>query len=225
MAKIGEVKEHLDVYSFEGEHIGTKEKKEFHEEMRKEYFEKGAVTIKHKAVKLLLLNSSGRIILQRRSKWKGDNAGLWDKTVGGHVSSDEGFDLAMLKECSQELGIPSTIVKEEEFDNAVSSTNLRVLAILKKVMTLDNFQSKRKDSDGKEWIEPTISVFYFGYYDGAIQFVDGESCGLQVFSKEELKEDIKNAPDLFASDLKYMFDKFGKFIKPIENRYTHELND
>jgi isopentenyldiphosphate isomerase len=211
--------------SLKGKHIGSKEKKEFHDEMRKEYFEKGKTTIKHKDVRLLLLNSKGRIILQRRSKWKGDNAGLWDKTIGGHISSDEGYDLTMVKECSQELGIPATIVKEEEFDNAVRTTDLHILAILRKVMSLDNFQSKRIGPDNREWIEPSISAFYFGYYDGTIQFVDGESCGLQVFAKEEIEEEIKNHPEHFTTDIKYMLEKFADMIKPVKNRRPRVLSD
>ncbi len=116
------MKEMLDVYSIEGEHIGQKEKKTFHEEMRQEYLGTGKVSIRHKSIRLFLLTSQGRIILQRRSKWKGDNAGLWDKTIGGHVTSGESYDLTMLKECAEELGIPSTMVKEEEFEHSVKTT-------------------------------------------------------------------------------------------------------
>ncbi|MBT7928139.1 hypothetical protein HN695_07430, partial [Candidatus Woesearchaeota archaeon] len=80
-------KEMLDYYSYEGEFIGSMEKKEMHEKMRKEFFKKGKVSVRHKHVRLLLMTTNGRLILQRRSSLKGDNKGLWDKSVGGHVTA------------------------------------------------------------------------------------------------------------------------------------------
>ena len=150
---------------------------------------------------------------------------LWDKTIGGHVSAGEDYDLAMLKECSQELGIPATIVSDKEFDNATSSTNLNVLAILKRLVFLDNFKSKRTMQNGNQWTEPGLSIFYIGYYDGPIQFVDGESCGLQIFSLEEIEKEIKEKPEQFTDDIRYMVEKFKARIKPIENKFEHMLND
>ena len=218
MAALDNLTETLDVYSWEGELVGQKERKALHEEMRKEYYEKGRVTTRHKHVRLFLMNSKGRIILQRRSKWKGDNAGLWDKTIGGHVQAGEDFDLTLLKECAQELGIPATIVKEEEFQRAAETTNLHILAIVKKLGMVDNFQSKRLGPDGKTWVEPNISAFYFGYYDGPILFIDAESCGLQVFTIDELKEEMGKNPGAFTEDVKYMMQKWGHLIKPVEKK-------
>ena len=217
VSKMVEV-ENLDVYSLKGKLVRHKEKKATHEEMRKEYYEKGKITTMHKHVGVLLANSKGRVILQRRSKWKGDNAGLWDKTIGGHVQAGEDFDLTLLKECAQELGIPATIVKEEEFQRAAETTNLHILAIVKKLGMVDNFQSKRLGPDGKTWVEPNISAFYIGYYDGTIWFIDAESCGLQVFTIDELKEEMKKNPGAFTEDVKYMMQKWGHLIKPVEKK-------
>ncbi len=224
MGDLDHMKELLDVYSWEGERIGQKEKKQFHEEMRKEFFETGKVSIKHKDVKLFLLNSKGNIFLQRRSKWKGDNKGLWDKTIGGHVDSGDTAELTILKECAQELGIPATIVKAEEFAKAVSTTNLSILAILKELEHLDNYQSHRKESSGKEWIEPSITTFYIGYYDGPIWFIDGETCGIQVFSRSELEDEINRRPEDFTEDLKYIFKKYQRLMTPVEKK-DQVLND
>ncbi len=218
------MREMLDVYSVEGELVGQKEKKEFHEEMRQEFMITGKVSSRHKDVRLFLLTSQGRIILQRRSKWKGDNAGLWDKTIGGHVGSGESFDLTMLKECAEELGIPSTIVKEEEFIHSVTTTDLHILAILTKINFLDNYQSKRKGPEGRIWVEPSMTQFYLGYYDGAIRFIDKESCGIQVFSKEELEQEISEHPEMFTEDIKYIMRKFKHLISPI-TKQVKVLND
>ncbi len=206
----------LDIYNWEGEFVGRKEKKLAHEEMRKEFFSTGKIGTKHKHVRLLLMNSKGRVILQKRSKWKGDNPGLWDKSVGGHVPSNNKFDLTILKECSEELGIPATIVKAEEFESVVKTTNLNILAIIRKIDSIDNYQSKRKTTEGKEWTEPSMSVFYIGYYDGSIWFIDGESCGIQLFSLKEIGEELEKNPESFTEDIRYFIKKWGSLIKPIE---------
>jgi len=219
------VKEMLKMYSDQGEYAGEMEKAASHELMRKQYVETGKVLVRHRHVRLILMNSSGRVVLQRRSKWKGDNAGLWDKTIGGHVSGDDSYDLAMLKECAEELGIPATVVDIKEFESAVRSTDLNVVAVLTKLSYLDNYKSVRKNKAGAVWVEPNLSQFYIGYYDGAIRFVDKESSGIQVFSKEELLQELKDTPELFTEDVKYIVEKFENKIKPIERKVDHVLND
>ncbi len=151
--------------------------------------------------------------MQRRSKWKGDNAGMWDKTIGGHVTKGDSFSLTILKECAEELGIPSTIVPRDEFDHTLSVTDLNILAVLTKISYLDHFKSHRKLANGKSWIEPSMTQYYIGYYDGAIRFVDSESCGIQVFTKQELEKELKEFPKTFTDDIKYIMEKFGKMIK------------
>ncbi|MBT4870103.1 MAG: NUDIX domain-containing protein [Candidatus Diapherotrites archaeon] len=215
----------LEMFSDEGELIGSMEKKKFHQTQRKEFFENGKVTSRHKAVKLILMTSTGRVILQRRSKWKGDNAGMWDKTVGGHVTKGDSFDLTMLKECAEELGIPATTVSKPEFEISVVTTDLHVLGILTKLSYLDFNKSNRKQKDGKVWTEPSMTQFYIGYYDGTIRFMDQESCGIQVFALDELEDEIKKNPDEFTDDIKYILDKFSDYIRPIKPKGRHELND
>lgn len=216
-------KEYLDIYSIDGKYMGKKEKKQAHEEARWEYFESGKVSTKHKSIRLLLLTSKGRIILQMRSKWKSDNAGKWDKTIGGHVSSGDDFDLTVSKECSEELGIPTTVVKEGQFSKMVKQTDLETLAVAKRIEENKSYPSHRS-SDKGEWVEPNWTVFYLGYYDGGIRFINGESSGIQLFSVEELEEEIKKNPDKFTEDIKYMFKKMKPLIKPIQKQ-EKTLND
>jgi hypothetical protein len=54
------------------------------------------------AVNALLVNSRGEVLLQRRPADK-ENGGLWDKSVGGHVSAGEGFDTTLVREAGEEL--------------------------------------------------------------------------------------------------------------------------
>jgi 8-oxo-dGTP pyrophosphatase MutT (NUDIX family) len=54
------------------------------------------------AINLLLADSLGRVLLQKRPPDK-ENARRWDKSVGGHVDAGEGFDAAALREAGEEL--------------------------------------------------------------------------------------------------------------------------
>ncbi len=54
------------------------------------------------AVNALIVDGQGRVLLQRRPADK-ENGGLWDKSVGGHVSAGEDFDQTLVREAGEEL--------------------------------------------------------------------------------------------------------------------------
>ena len=56
---------------------------------------------------------------------------------------------------------------------------------------------------------------YVGYYDGAIKFRDGEASGIEVLSLDELKEELTTHPEKFTEDLKFMIEKYEKYLVPI----------
>ena len=60
----------LEIYKLDGTFIGTQDRKEFDDEVRREFKEKGIISKKVKTVRVLLMNSSGRIYLQKRSQLK-----------------------------------------------------------------------------------------------------------------------------------------------------------
>jgi hypothetical protein len=54
------------------------------------------------AVNALVFDRRGFLLLQRRPRDK-ENGGLWDKSVGGHVSAGEDFDTTLVREAGEEL--------------------------------------------------------------------------------------------------------------------------
>lgn len=86
-----QVRELLNVYDEAGVVVGSMERGE----AKSKGFAAGAV-------QLLLVNSEGRVLLQRRRGDK-ENGGLWDKSVGGHVQAGETFDDALIREANEEL--------------------------------------------------------------------------------------------------------------------------
>jgi hypothetical protein len=56
---------------------------------------------------------------------------------------------------------------------------------------------------------------YVGYYDGAIKFKDGEASGIEVLSLDDLKEELLAYPEKFTEDLKFMIEKYEKYLVPV----------
>ena len=90
------------------------------------------------AVNALLVNSRGEVLLQRRPVDK-ENGGLWDKSVGGHVSAGEEFDLTLRREAGEELFSDGASPRvrlassEEEFASLLTSVDLREAVLLRRV--------------------------------------------------------------------------------------------
>ena len=208
--------EKLDVYDLDGKQIAVLGRKKFYLEIRKEFAKTGKISKQIKSIRCVFMNSNGRIYLQKRSNLKDENPGLYDKAVGGHVALGDSFDMTMIKESAEELGFPVAILPLKDFEKALKVTNLNVIGLFRQVECVNNFESIRRSKDGSFFIQPYICAFYIGYYDGAICFVDGESSGIEVFSLSELKEEIKNNPQKFTEDIKFMVEKYEKYLKPIK---------
>ena len=191
-------------------------REKFYKSIEEEFKVKGKISKKVKSIRVLLMNSKGRIYLQKRSKLKEVNPGTYDKTLGGHVAASHSWNMTLIRECAEELGFPATVVSIDEFDESVKVTDMSIVGIFKKIDYISDFKSKRKTRDGKFVVQPWMTTIFFGYYDGAIRFVDGESTGIEVFSLDELKKEIKDTPDKFTEDIKIMIKKYEKYLKPIK---------
>ena len=66
----------------------------------------------HGVVHVLVFNSSGSIIIQKRSMDKVIQPGKWDTSVGGHISVDETLEEALHREVEEELGIHGAIFEK-----------------------------------------------------------------------------------------------------------------
>ena len=208
--------EKLEIYDLNGKLLGIQDRKKFYSEIEKEFNNTGKISKQVRSIRLLLMNSSGRIYLQKRSKFKEGNPGMYDKTIGGHVAAGDSFLMTVIRECAEELGFPSAILSEEDFIKATKVTDLTIIGVFKQVDYITNFESIRVTKKRGLIKQPFMTTMYVGYYDGPIRFVDGESTGVEVFSLKELKEEIKNNPDKFTEDIKFMVKKYGKFLKPIK---------
>jgi len=206
--------EMVEIYSENGKFLCTKDNKQVHAEMREEYFKTGKVSIRHKHSKVLLMTRGGKLILQKRSKWKGDNPGFWDKTVGGHAFRHENFDYTAVRECAEEMRIPSTVVNKEHLKESLELIDTKIMAVLFRVELRKNDISVRIEKDSKVWREPSTTAYYMGYYDGPIRFSLAEASGFRISTLHEIEKEIKNNPDEFTNDIIVLLERVKKYIKP-----------
>ncbi len=91
----------------------------------------GNPSLIHRVVHVLVFNSNGELLLQKRSMNKDVAAGKWDTSVGGHVNSGETLDEAVKREMEEELGITScrleflyTYIHSNEYETELVYTYL-----------------------------------------------------------------------------------------------------
>jgi isopentenyl-diphosphate delta-isomerase len=65
----------------------------------------------HRAVAVLVIRSSGKFLLQRRSKNDRWHPGLWTISSTGHVKEGEAYDAAARREVREELGLSPRLKK------------------------------------------------------------------------------------------------------------------
>jgi isopentenyldiphosphate isomerase len=63
----------------------------------------------HRAAAVLVVRTSGKFLLQRRSKRDLWHPGLWTLSSTGHVKAGEAYDEAAARELSEELGITARL--------------------------------------------------------------------------------------------------------------------
>ena len=59
----------------------------------------------HGVVHVLVFNSDGKLLLQKRSMTKVIQPGKWDTSIGGHIHHRETLGEALYREAEEELGI------------------------------------------------------------------------------------------------------------------------
>ena len=92
---VTENEEQLDVINESGKIINTLSRSEIH----------GNPSLLHMVVHVLVFNTKGELLLQKRSMDKDVAPGRWDTSVGGHVNSGEAVADAVMREIEEELGI------------------------------------------------------------------------------------------------------------------------
>lgn len=71
----------------------------------------------HRIIVVAVIDKNGHLLMQQRSKNKETNAGKWDVSTAGHVSSGQTSKEAAIREVSEEIGIN---IKEQELNHIIT---------------------------------------------------------------------------------------------------------
>ncbi len=96
-----EPEELLEVVTEDGEIINILPRSAIH----------GNPSLLHRVTHVLVFNSEGAFLLQKRSMNKDVAPGKWDTSVGGHVNAGEHLYDAVCREMEEELGITNCVLK------------------------------------------------------------------------------------------------------------------
>lgn len=182
---------------------------EFYREQIKTYIKTGTPTLACELINVLMFNTRGQLILQKRSHDKFHNPGLIDKTIGGHVQYEDTVNHTVMVETVQELLTPSIVLNSKtDFTKAHTILNdyLETIALVRHIET-DIFTIP-KIIDGKEVDIANKSHIFFGAYDGRIKPADSEAQGVLFYTIEELEQEMKQFPMLFTYDLHIYLERF-----------------
>ena len=146
--------------------------------------------IYHKAVSLFIINEKNEILLQKRSKYKIRNGGLWDVSVSGHVRYGEDDMTAVLRECYEET----------KYD--LDSRNIEFLV---------RYKENRKFN--KKFIDNT----WFNVYVTRVNIPNEKIHDLEVFENKFVSiKELKKKMETYK-ELAYKPEAFEAVIKYIEN--------
>lgn len=87
----------------------------------------GDPSLVHRVAHVLVFNSAGELLLQKRSRHKDIQPGKWDTSVGGHLDPGEDYRSAAVREMAEELGIegaPLTFLYKSRIRNEIESENV-----------------------------------------------------------------------------------------------------
>jgi isopentenyl-diphosphate Delta-isomerase len=126
----------------------------------------------HRAFSVLIFNSKGEILLQKRADCKYHSAGLWTNTCCSHPQANESIEEASRRRLMEEMGIDLQPFFAFKF--------------LYKVQ-LDNGLTEHE-----------LDHVFFGLYDGIPNLNELEASDWKFMKVDDLKQEMINQPNQFT---------------------------
>jgi len=126
----------------------------------------------HRAFSILIFNSRGELLLQKRHSQKYHSGGLWSNTVCGHPGPGERFLAGAHRRLKEEMGFDCKLTKHRYF------------------IYRSAFENGLTENE--------YDCVFTGRYDGEIAPHPGEIEACQWVSLEFLREDMLKQPQLYT---------------------------
>jgi len=136
--------ERFDVYTRKGEHLGVRTKSFCHS---------SSAGVYHKPVWIWITNEINEILVQKRSKYKKNNPGLYDMPSAGHVIAGEDIIDGCIRETYEELGIETKSYDYEFIAEYISDETWELAQIyLLKLLKNTSFKLDKKEVEEVKWL-------------------------------------------------------------------------
>lgn len=105
----------------------------------------------HRSVHVLVFNSEGSVLLQKRSMQKDECRGMWDSSCAGHVESGQGYDETVPRELQEELGFVAGKALQSLFKMQPTAVNGNEFAMVYRVDYNGPFIAAEDEIDELQW--------------------------------------------------------------------------
>lgn len=137
----------------------------------------------HRIVRIMVEDSTGLILLQKRSQNMESYPGCWDHSAAGHVDSGEGYLSAARRELFEEIGIRAESLIE-----------------------IDTYFSENKS--GGQVIKRFNRLYRFVSISESIKLQKSEVEEVKWFTLDEIKRLIKDSRDSVTDGLEYVISRY-----------------
>lgn len=141
----------------------------------------------HRAFSVFIFNDKNELMLQQRALDKYHSPGLWANTCCSHQRDGEPSIEAGRRRLQEEMGF---------------STDLKETTTFIYKAAFDNGLTEHE-----------LDHIMVGYYNGVPTVNPEEVADWKWMPLEEVREDIKNQPEIYTAWFKIIFDKFYEHIK------------
>jgi len=141
LSRADEDAEMLSVVDSLDEVVGSQRRDEVHQQ-----------GLRHRAVHVLVFNSSGELFLQRRGLHKQENPGMWDSSVAGHVDAGESYDRCCVREIEEEIGLSLDEIPEALFKLEASPITGMEFAWVYRLVSDTDLKLNLDEMQGGAWL-------------------------------------------------------------------------
>ena len=203
-------------YTLEGNALGTMPKDEAHRAYHEAFAAGRPQPHKHEHVGALLFDGKGRMLTQLRSPFANENAGLTDKTFGGHVPASSADSAALMQIATREYRIPVAVVSKQQLTEIATKHPelVRRQAFITEVDSIDNHSSPRTIADGRTMQEICTQRLYAGIFNGHYQAQE-EGTALRPLSLQNIVRYAEEHPLLVTGDLQHFITEYYRDLKRI----------
>lgn len=163
--------EYLDIVDEQDNLIGRNTRKKVHDEFQI-----------HRGVHVLIINSKGKLLLQKRSLNKDYYPGFFDISVGAQVVACESYLETAVREIKEELGFqPQKLIK---------------------ICDYKSYSTRQREN----------RRLFVCHFEGPFEIDKNEVEFVEFFSPKTIKEEIEGNKKQFTEGFKISFDRYFKFV-------------